>query len=103
MKTIGITGGTGFVGKHLTALLVSKGYKVIVFTTRVAKKTAKKQVSYAHWNPDSGVFDINALKEVNAVVHLAGAGLADKRWSEKRKKEIVDSRVKATSFLVSQL
>jgi len=103
MKTIGITGGTGFVGQRLTALLVSNGYNVIIFTTRVAKKTAQPQVSYAHWNPDKGAFDINALKAVDAVVHLAGAGLAEKRWTEQRKKEIVDSRVKGTSFLISQL
>lgn len=103
MKTIGITGGTGFVGKHLTGLLIQKGYKVIIFTTRVATKPAQDHISYAHWNPMKGAFDINALKEVDAVVHLAGTGIADKRWTEKRKKEIVDSRVVGTSFLVAQL
>jgi uncharacterized protein (TIGR01777 family) len=103
MKTIGITGGTGFVGSHLTDLLVSKGYNVVIFTTRVAKRPAKPNVSYAHWSPEKGVFDINGLKEVNAVVHLGGAALADKRWTSQRKKEILDSRVKATDFLISQL
>jgi uncharacterized protein (TIGR01777 family) len=103
MKTIGITGGTGFVGRHLTDLLVSEGHKVIIFTTKVAKKPATSQISYAHWHPYQGSCDINALKEVNAVVHLAGAGLADKLWTQKRKKEIVESRVKSTNFLVTQL
>ena len=54
MKTIGITGGTGFVGKHLTKLLINNGYKVIVFTTSVARKPAKGGVSYAHWDPYKG-------------------------------------------------
>ena len=44
MKRVGITGGTGFVGRHLTALLIRKGYEVVVFTTRVAKKKAKKKL-----------------------------------------------------------
>jgi len=103
MKTIGITGGTGFVGRHLTGLLVNKGYKVVIFTTRVAKKEAKPQVSYGHWDPDKGVFDINALKEVDAVVHLGGVNLADKRWTAAQKKKITDSRVKGTEFLIAQL
>jgi uncharacterized protein (TIGR01777 family) len=103
MSTIGITGGTGFVGQHLTDLLISKGHNVTIFTTQVAKKPTKTQVTYAHWNPKQGAFDINALKEIDAVVHLSGAGIADKRWTEKRKKEIVDSRVNGTDFLVTQL
>ncbi len=103
MKTIGITGGTGFVGKHLTGLLVSKGYNVVIFTTRVAKKAPKPNVAYGHWDPEKGVFDINALKEVDAVVHLGGVNLADKRWTPAQKKKIIDSRVKGTEFLIAQL
>jgi len=103
MNTIGITGGTGFVGQHLTALLLQKGYKVIIFTTRRARTPAKGNVSYAHWHPNKEKCDINALKEVNAMVHLAGAGIADKRWTAARKKEITDSRIKGTGFLVTQL
>jgi uncharacterized protein (TIGR01777 family) len=103
MKKIGITGGTGFVGQHLTSLLIDKGYEIVIFTTRVAKKPVTKQLTYAHWNPGNGACDINSLKNIDAVVHLAGAGLADKRWTAKRKKEIVDSRVKSTDFLVARL
>jgi hypothetical protein len=103
MRTIGITGGTGFIGHHLTELLVQKDYEVIIFTTRVAKKPTRQQVTYAHWDPIRGTFDINALKEVDAVVHLAGEGIADKRWTAERKKKIRDSRVNGTSFLITQL
>ena len=103
MKIIGITGGTGFIGQHLTKLLVNNGHKVVIFTTRVAQKPVRQRVTFTHWDPDGGTFDISALKEVDAVVHLGGAGIADKRWTVARKKEIVDSRVKGTRFLLSQL
>ncbi len=103
MKRVGITGGTGFVGRHLTALLIRKGYEVVVFTTRVAKKKAKKHIAYAHWNPKTGACDLNAIKSVDVIVNLAGEGIADKRWREKRKNEIRDSRVKTTDFLVTHI
>ncbi|MCW3123647.1 MAG: hypothetical protein JWQ38_3139 [Flavipsychrobacter sp.] len=103
MSTIGITGGTGFVGTHLTSLLVSKGYKVVIFTRHLPKATSKPPITYAHWDEDLGACDINGLKQLDAVVHLAGAGIADKRLTEKRKKEIVDSRVEGTEFLISKL
>ena len=103
MSTIGITGGTGFVGTHLTSLLVSKGYKVVIFTRHLPKTTSKPPITYAHWDEDKGACDINGLKQLDAVVHLAGAGIADKRLTVQRKKEIVDSRVKGTEFLISKL
>ncbi len=102
MKTIGITGGTGFIGRHLTELLVQNGYDVVVFT-RSASKEATSHVSYAHWNPDKNECDTNALKNLDAVIHLAGAAVAEKRLTEQRKQEITGSRVKSTEFLLSQL
>lgn len=103
MKTIGITGGTGFVGHHLSRVLVEEGHKVVIFTRRVAEKSAEPNITYAHWDSDKGECDNNAMRSLDAVVHLAGAGIANKRWSEHRKKKIVDSRVQVTDFLVSQL
>jgi uncharacterized protein (TIGR01777 family) len=103
MKTIGITGGTGFVGQHLTRLLTEKGYHVVVFTRNIAIKSHQPGVSYAHWNSDVGECDNNAIRSLDAMVHLAGAGLADKRWTDERKKKIVESRVNVTDFLVSLL
>ena len=102
MHTIGITGGTGFIGQHLTALLVSKGYDVVIFTRSAARKT-DKHVTYAHWDVEKRTCDINPLKELDAVVNLAGEGLADKRLTDKRKQLIIDSRVKSTEFLLGKL
>ncbi len=103
MKKVGITGGTGFIGRHLTALLIRKGYEVVVFTTGVAKRRKKQHISYAHWNPGNGACDLAAVKSVDIMVNLAGEGIADRRWTEKRKREIRDSRVKGTSFLVAHM
>ncbi|MES2703316.1 MAG: TIGR01777 family oxidoreductase [Bacteroidota bacterium] len=103
MKTIGITGGTGFVGQHLTKMLVAKGYEVLIFTRSVAVKSPAPHVNYVHWDSDKGECDNNALRSIDAIVHLAGAGIANKRWSADRKQKIVDSRVKVTDFLVAQL
>ena len=104
MKTIGITGGTGFVGQHLLKLLADKGYKVIVFTTGSPKKYAENSgIRFATWNPGKGTIDQNAVSQLDAMVHLAGAGIADKRWKKKRKLEITSSRVEGTRFIVEQL
>lgn len=103
MNTIGITGGSGFVGLHLTNLLKKNGHRIIIFTRSPEKKKNSDHVTYAYWCPEENKCDLSALKQVEAVVHLAGAGIAEKRWTKKRKKEIVDSRVIGTRFLVSQL
>lgn len=102
MQTIGITGGTGFVGSHLCRLLTAQGHQVIIFT-RGGKKSTVPQINYAHWDPAAKECDTGALGRLDAIIHLAGANLAGARWTDKRKKEIIDSRVAATEFLVQQL
>ena len=102
MKTIGIVGGTGFVGTYLSDMLVAKGYQIIIFTRNTSQRP-KEGVKYAHWDPYKQLCDEAAISQLDAAVHLAGAGVADQRWTDARKKEIVDSRVKSTDFLLSQL
>lgn len=103
MQLIGITGGTGFIGRHLTRLLTAEGNKVLIFTRNPAGYTPQKDVYYCYWDPERKRADIECFKQVNAMVHLAGEGIADKRWTEKRKAEILDSRLTGTVFLVDQL
>jgi NAD dependent epimerase/dehydratase family enzyme len=103
MKTIGITGGTGFVGSHLTGLLLKNNYQLIIFTRHPRGKESKENISYAYWDPAENDCDIAALQQVDAMVHLSGEGIADKRWTDERKKEIVQSRVQTTDFLVNLL
>ena len=103
MSTIGITGGTGLVGTHLSRLLRDNGHDVVIFTRTVGKPSTTPRVSYAHWDARLQSIDKQALRSLDAMVNLAGAGIADRRWTDKRKKEIVSSRVDSTNFLVQAL
>ncbi len=105
MPTVCITGGTGLIGKALTSVLLQKGYEVIVLTRG---KPAQNMVnghslSYANWDVAAQTIDAAAIKKADYIVHLAGAGVADKRWSDKRKKEISDSRTQSSALLVKAL
>ena len=93
MNKILISGGTGLVGKQLRKLLESSGYEVNVLT-----RSPKKQGEFI-WNIDKRTIDKNAFIGVTHIIHLAGAGIADKRWTKKRKQEIIDSRVKSANLL----
>jgi uncharacterized protein len=104
MRTIGITGGTGFVGRHVTKLLRESGHQVIIFTRNPLKKGKDKDnVTYCYWSPHENKCDLTCIQRVDAMIHLAGASIAEKRWTQKRKAEIVTSRVESTEFLVKKL
>lgn len=96
MAKILITGGTGLLGSRLTELLLNKGYRV-AHMGRGKPKNPK--VQFFNWNVDEGLIEPNALEGVDAIVHLAGAGVAEKSWTDARKKEILDSRVKSAALL----
>ena len=93
MGKILISGGTGLVGKHLKNLLEYSGYEVNILTRK------PKNANEFYWNIDQKIINKNAFFEVTHIIHLAGAGIADKRWTKKRKKEIVDSRVDSANLL----
>ncbi|MBP6432851.1 MAG: TIGR01777 family oxidoreductase [Ferruginibacter sp.] len=101
MQTVAITGGTGLVGKALTTLLVNKGFKVIVFSRKKAVTTPN--IIYANWDVNSQQIDITALQQADYIIHLAGAGVMDKKWTTEYKKEIIDSRVKSSELIVNTL
>ncbi|MBA4852952.1 TIGR01777 family oxidoreductase [Emticicia sp. BO119] len=95
-----ITGGTGLIGKHLTQLLLSKGHHVSLLSR---KKEATPNVKIYQWDIEKGIIDTDALKNIDYIIHLAGAGIADKRWTDKRKQEIIDSRIKPIKMLNQHL
>lgn len=104
MRTILITGGTGMIGKQLTTLLIQKGYDVIILSRgNVHDQNVSPHISYARWDVDNAYIDTDALAKADHIIHLAGAGVADKRWSKKRKQEILDSRVNSSALLVKAL
>ncbi len=100
-----ITGGTGMIGRALSRLLIKKGYSVIVLSrdAAVGKRSAMKGVSYAAWDVAKQTIDIDAVQKADYIIHLAGAGVADKRWSDRRKQEIVESRTKSSALLIKAL
>jgi uncharacterized protein (TIGR01777 family) len=102
MSTILITGGTGMIGTAVSRMLVSKGHEVILLS-RGTSRTAAEGITIAHWDPYKNLIDPNAVSAADFIVHLAGAGVADKRWSAKRKKEIVESRTRSSELLVKAL
>lgn len=102
MGTIGITGGTGFVGRHLATLLGAKGHRVVIFTRNPEKHHRAEFIEYSYWNPELNKCDHSAIRKLNAVVHLSGTNL-NRRWTNRVKRNIVKSRVNGTSFLVTQL
>lgn len=98
MPSVLITGGTGLVGTAVKALLEQKGYEVVLLTR--SKTPTKGQ---AHWDINAGTIDSTAIVAADYIIHLAGAGVADKRWSTARKQEILDSRTKSSALLVKAL
>ena len=101
METVIITGGTGLIGTALSSLLTSKGYKVIILSRK--QRQAKENVSYAVWDLKKSYIDPEAVRQADHIIHLAGAGVADKRWTKKRKQEIRDSRVNSGKLIVKSL
>ncbi len=97
MQKVLITGGTGLIGNRLSALLLSKGYEVRLLS-RSANPTSKHKTFV--WDIDKEYIDEAAFSDLDYIIHLAGAGIADKKWSQKRKQVIIDSRVKSTALLL---
>ncbi len=98
-KNVLITGGTGLIGKVLTDLFIKEGYKVNVLSR---SKRNDDKVNYYVWDLDKEYIEEGAL-DVDCIIHLAGAGIADQRWTDHRKKIIIDSRVKSTALLEKYL
>jgi uncharacterized protein len=103
MQTVLITGGTGLVGKALGQALLKKGYSVIILSRDAAKESNIANLSYTSWNVAAQKIDERAVANADYIIHLAGAGVADKRWTKKRKQEIIDSRVQSSKLLVDSL
>lgn len=89
-----VTGGTGLIGQVLIPMLEDAGYEVILLS-----RTQKNEKSFL-WDIETNFIDKQAIIKSQHLIHLAGTGIADKPWSESRKKEIIDSRVNSTALLL---
>lgn len=96
MKTYLITGGSGLVGKRLSELLIQKGYKV----KHLSRNPKKEQgIETYKWDLSKNYVDPLALKNVDVIVHLAGADIMEKSWTKDRKRVLIESRTKGLEIL----
>lgn len=100
MERVLITGGTGLIGRALSKKLLTKGYAVSVLSRN---RKASDSIQFYCWDVENQTIDKKSLLDVDYIIHLAGAGVADKRWTNKRKKEIIDSRVNSTKLLLKSI
>jgi hypothetical protein len=92
MKIV-ISGASGLIGTPLVTRLRGKGHEVVRLVRRAPAR------GEAQWDPKAGVLDPAILEGVDAVIHLSGAGIGDKRWTDAYKREVLESRTLSTSLL----
>ena len=92
-----VSGASGLIGSALCSTLVAGGHDVVKLVRRTAG------ANEIHWDPANGVLAADALDGADAVVHLAGAGIGDKRWTKEYRQLILDSRVKSTTLLAETI
>ena len=95
-KKIAITGASGLIGSALVGHLKSQGHHVLKLVRRAPINSEEVQ-----WDPTTGYVDLEALEDVDAVIHLAGAGVGDKRWNAKYRSEILNSRLLGTTTIAN--
>jgi len=101
MAKILITGGTGLLGQAITESLLNNKHEVVFLSTR--KNYTQKNVEVFHWNVYETYIDEKAFEGVDGVIHLAGTSVAGERWTDKRKKQIIDSRVNTSQLLLQYI
>ena len=102
-KNILITGGTGLVGNALCNMLTEQGYAVTILTRSTNKTSNNPAIDFAHWDINNHYIDPAAISKADYIIHLAGAGVVDKKWTAAYRKEILDSRVKSSELIIKSL
>lgn len=98
MGKILISGGTGFAGKKLIAFLSQKGYSLNVLT-RKKHEDNHQNIQYYNWDIEKQYIDKDAFIGVDTIINLAGANISEKRWTSKRKSEILESRIRSLDLI----
>ncbi len=98
-KKIIIAGGSGFVGKALTNLLLKNNFVVFVLTTNKKLVSKTEKLEFVYWNPENNEISPSLKFDNYVLVNLAGTNVAKGRWTDSRKKEILESRILPIQFL----
>lgn len=101
-RVILITGGSGLIGRTLTRQLLQAGYTVHLLS-RSDEPHGNPKIKKFKWNINTSAIDTRCIENVEAIIHLAGEGIADKRWTNSRKKAIIESRTKSISMIYDLL
>lgn len=97
-KRVLLIGGTGFIGNHLSIKLKQRGYEVSILS-RTKQSITKNGMPCYYWAPQNKIYDKDAFLNLDCIVNLAGENVAAKRWTVKRKDELLQSRVVPNKFL----
>ena len=97
-----ITGGTGNIGSYLIERILSKGYSVNYLTRNQSKIKKSSNLNGFFWDIDRDIIDHKCFEDVSHIVHLSGESIS-KRWTKKRKKNILSSRLLTTNLLFKSL
>lgn len=100
LKTVGVTGASGFIGKHLVRFLRENGYRVISF---VRKQTLPIHQDERLYSTDAGEIDPLVFQGVDCLIHLAGKNLSDNRWNHEEKEALRNSRIVTTELISKAL
>lgn len=98
-KKVLISGGSGLVGKRLSQILISKGYEVSHLSR--SAKPEMENVGHLQWNIEKQEIDADQVAQFDHIIHLAGAGIVDKAWTNERKRIIEESRTKSSELLIN--
>src|SRR6202044_2904687 len=96
---VAVTGSSGLIGSALCTRIELAGHEV----TRVVRQPSRGGNRTTAWDPDSGTIDDRSFEGLDGVVNLAGAGVADRRWTPSRKQVVLESRTRSTALLSETL
>jgi hypothetical protein len=96
---VAVTGSSGLIGQALCSHLAGSGHDVV----KVVRRSLQSGEDAVQWDPETGTIDAAGLEGVDAVVNLSGAGIGDRRWTEARKRVLIESRTRSTALLARTL
>ena len=102
MTKVLITGGTGLIGQHLSRLLIKKGYEIALLS-RSRNKSKETEIPTYYWDVDKNKIDQEAINSCDHIIHLAGVNIGEKRWTNRRKQQILDSRIQSANLIFNNL
>ncbi|MEO5907687.1 MAG: TIGR01777 family oxidoreductase [Ginsengibacter sp.] len=103
MPIVLISGGTGLIGTNLSRHLIERGYEIIILSRDKNKTSHDPKITYSFWNVEKQIIDAEVVQKADYIIHLAGAGVMDKKWTTDYKKKILESRSKSAEIIINCL